>query len=106
MKRMVLVFALSLVVGLALTPKDAGAHHRSHGVHAACCVFIAPGHSFGNHGFRGHPRFFIHQGLVPFPSATVIVVNPAPRPVWVPGFWWWDGFQWLWVPEHWAVPGG
>jgi hypothetical protein len=26
---------------------------------------------------------------------------PAPGPTWVPGFWWWDGYQWVWYPGHW-----
>jgi hypothetical protein len=29
-------------------------------------------------------------------------VAPAPRAVWVQGFWAWNGFAWVWVPPHWS----
>lgn len=46
----------------------------------------------------------------PAPSASVTyvvpgvpsIVAPAPQPVWVPGFWAWNGFTWVWVPSHWS----
>jgi len=25
-------------------------------------------------------------------------------PVWVPGFWSWNGATWVWVPGHWVTP--
>lgn len=68
--------------------------HGHHALHGGRCVFIGPGHPFVAHGFGAH-----HNG------STVIAVHPAPQPVWVPGFWWWNGFQWVWAPGHWAVPG-
>jgi hypothetical protein len=41
------------------------------------------------------------------PSAPVVplapgVVVPPAQLVWVPGFWAWDGFNWVWVPPHWS----
>jgi hypothetical protein len=24
------------------------------------------------------------------------------QPVWVQGFWTWNGFYWIWIPGHWA----
>lgn len=104
MRRMALV--LLLVGGLVLVPGGAWAHHRAHVVVVPCCVFIAPGHAFvprpffPHHGFF-RPRVFVEDGFIqaPFGSSAVIV---TPQPVWVPGFWWWDGFQWIWVPGHWA----
>lgn len=106
MRRIGLALALSLVVGVALLPRPAWAHHRHLRVHVGCCVFIAPVHPFVHHKFFVHhgfirPHPFVHDGFVhPHVGSTVVVVNPPP--VWVPGFWWWNGFQWLWVPGHWA----
>ncbi|MBI3628202.1 MAG: YXWGXW repeat-containing protein [Candidatus Rokubacteria bacterium] len=49
------------------------------------------------------PPVVIQPGVVRshagFPSGVV-----ESRPVWVPGFWTWDGFEWVWVPAHWVIP--
>ncbi len=100
MKRVAL--ALSLVIGLTLLPGAAGAHHRHHGVFVGCCVFIAPVSPFVHH-------HFFHNGFIdPRFGPSVIVGSPAvvvvPQPVWVPGVWQWTGFQWVWMPGHWAIP--
>ena len=29
---------------------------------------------------------------------------PAPRMVWVAGYWQWDGARWVWVVGHWVIP--
>ena len=43
-------------------------------------------------------------GVIQRPAvAPFFLVNPPP--VWVPGFWAWDGFEWVWVPGHWIVQG-
>jgi len=47
------------------------------------------------HFFHASPHFFLH----PHAPSTVII---APQPIWVPGFWAWNGFQWVWVPGHWG----
>jgi hypothetical protein len=26
---------------------------------------------------------------------------PAARPVWQPGYWYWNGWAWVWVPGYW-----
>ena len=50
-----------------------------------------------------HPRF-----SKPFvaPGAAGAVVRDAPgpvqQPVWVDPGWAWDGWQWVWIPGHWA----
>lgn len=40
-------------------------------------------------------------GLRAVPSPAPRAVVPRAQPVWVPGFWAWDGFSWVWVPPHW-----
>ena len=99
MKRIGLALVLSLVIGLTLLPGSAwGRQH--HGVFVGCCVFIGPlSPHFIHHGF-------IQEGFFAAPfGSTVIAVNPAPQPVWVPGSWWWNGFQWVWQPGYWFFPG-
>ena len=48
---------------------------------------------------RGTVGGVIHRPAV----APFFLVNPPP--VWVPGFWAWDGFEWVWVQGHWVVQG-
>jgi len=99
MKRLALAFVLALAVSLTLLAGAAGAHHGHHGFHGGCCVFIGPVSPFFPHPFGLHRHFFFP------PSSTFIVVDAAPQPVWVPGSWWWNGFQWVWWPDHWVFLG-
>lgn len=103
MKRLALAFALALAVSLTLLAGAAGAHHRHHGIFVGCCVFIGPVSPFVHHHFIHHG--FIDPGFAPSVIVTnqVVVVDPVPQPVWVPGSWWWNGFQWVWWPGHWAL---
>jgi hypothetical protein len=32
----------------------------------------------------------------------VHAVKPLHSPVWVSGFWHWNGFGWVWVPGYWS----
>ena len=116
MKRLALAFALALAVSLTLLAGVAGASPRHGGFHgghvtvfvgpgfqSACCVFIGPRHFFGHH------HFFNNGFIDPRFGSSVIVGGPVvvvePQPVWVPSSWWWNGFQWVWWPGHWAFFG-
>ncbi len=101
MRRIALAFALALAVSLVLLPGAAGAHHhhRHHGFVVGCCVFIAPVSPFIHHHFF---HGFIDPRFGPSLGDRVVVVEP--QPVWVPAFWQWTGFQWVWAPGHWIVP--
>ncbi len=59
---------------------------RSHNV----VIFVGSRHPFVHHHFF---RPFVGSVFVPAP-----VVAAPPRRVWVPGFWQWTGFRWVWVP--------
>ena len=41
----------------------------------------------------------VHRPQVP----QFFLANPPL--VWAPGFWAWDGFEWVWVPGYWCVWG-
>ena len=67
-------------------------------------VFISSGQPFVHQHFFS-PHFVHHHFGSPVIITTpVIVVNPAPQPVWVQGSWWWNGFQWVWIPGYWFFP--
>jgi hypothetical protein len=40
----------------------------------------------------------------PPPQPEVVVVQPSPAAVWVPGYWAYDGYRYVWVSGFWAVP--
>lgn len=83
---------------------------------AATLAFTATPVSAWDHGGQPEPSVFprpsdpwSHWGRVYAP--TVIVSPPAVGPhrgafvrgpVWVRGFWGWNGYGWVWVPGHWA----
>lgn len=122
MKRLAILAAgLWLVAGLA---GPARAHHPGHGavvvrarppvtvvvgprVHPAPRL-VAPGfvHVFpqGAHAgvthWHGFAPFLAHPGKVVVVHPRTVVVPVAP--VWIPGFWRWDGVGWVWVTGHWA----
>ena len=53
----------------------------------------------------GSPRPPAVQSEVPPPPvAEEVIVSPGPDYVWVPGCWEWNGWRWVWIRGHWAVP--
>ncbi len=64
--------------GAGITPGAAGIPAAGAG--------ITPGMVGGGIGPHAVPPFFLFN----------------PRPVWFPGFWWWDGFEWVWAPGYWT----
>ena len=53
----------------------------------------------------GSARVGVVVGFAP-PAPVVEVVPPLPAPgyVWQPGYWSWNGFQYVWVPGAYAAP--
>jgi hypothetical protein len=39
----------------------------------------------------------------PPPRVETIAVAPAPRVVWVSGYWMWNRTQWIWIPGSWQM---
>jgi hypothetical protein len=103
-KRIGVSLALGLVIALTLMPHVSWAGGGFVAVHSGdVSVFFGSGHPF----VHGHQHFahrgFFHPVVSPFfVPRPVIVAAPVPRPVWVPGGWNWNGFQWVWVPGHWG----
>ena len=61
-----------------------------------------PAHGQFGHGLKhGHLRRPAFVGPSPVIAVPHVPVFVAPRRVWVPGFYSWTGFYWVWVPGHW-----
>ena len=53
----------------------------------------------------GFPRVGVVVGLAPpAPVVEAVPAPPAPGYVWQPGYWSWNGFQYVWVPGVYVVP--
>lgn len=99
MKRFV-ALALGIVasVGLAIVPASAGAFVGQPS------VFPTIRDPWADWPRRAQTHTTV---VVPVPSAVFVTpgVVGAPvvsQPVWVPGQWAWNGYYWVWVPEHWS----
>ncbi len=64
-------------------------------------VFPRPRDPWASWGLRAsHHHAFADDRFAPaFPGVDV---TPLPQPVWVPGYWYWTGWQWAWVPGYWG----
>ena len=40
----------------------------------------------------------------PPPGSEVVTVQPAPNAVWVPGYWAFNGVQYIWLAGSWQIP--
>ena len=120
--RISLAVTIALMVGLALPPGPARAFNNPGAFDNKADQFRGgfdqkgrPDHV--NPSF-GHRRALVHDGSRTFLNCQVChrtsilpQINHlqsissfgfVPQLVWVPGFWWWDGFQWVWAPGHWT----
>src|SRR5438128_1822445 len=100
MKRFTLGLALLVSLAFMLVPGPAAASgqrfvhqgfvHRGF-VGSPCCARAFP---------RSHVfvrRHFVAPVVVsPFVVSPFVAVTPAPALVFVPGFWSWNGFTWVW----------
>ena len=41
---------------------------------------------------------------MPPPQPEVIVAQPSPDALYIPGYWYFDGAQYVWVNGHWEIP--
>ncbi len=113
MKRIIVTLGLGFLFVLPAGPGWADGFHG--GFHSGGVrVFIGHGHPFLHDRFFFSRRFFVERPffrreiIVPRFRSTVILnapfvaVAPFPARTWIPSFWQWNGFQWVWVPGHWA----
>lgn len=40
----------------------------------------------------------------PPPATDTVTPSPAPNAVWIPGYWSFDGSNYMWVAGHWEIP--
>ena len=108
MRRILIALFLSLgVFGISAVPASARGGSQPH---------FGGGHQFRSFGHSSHrvgPRFhhrhhFARVDRIRHPhSVFLFSVTPgffipfnACEPVWVPGQWVWNGYLWVWLPEH------
>jgi hypothetical protein len=96
--------AAATVLALAAGPVPARA---SDGFHRPS-VFPQPADPWRHWGHpRFHKRFDRSRTVIISPRAPGAESHPGAviirqrQPVWVQGFWAWNGFGWVWVPGHW-----
>jgi len=83
-----------VVFGLvALLPADAGATGPGwNGKHHDPWKHWGDGRDHGHPHFRGHHQYQYRAPVYVVPSHAQ----------WVPGYWGWNGYQWVWVPGYWV----
>ena len=100
MRRFLVAFVMVVGIGFAVTPAGAHDFDRSG---PTTSVFPQPRDPWRSWGVRQE----VPHRLSPAPDhrwagRDVIVATPTPAPVWVPGQWWWDGFNWQWASGYWT----
>ncbi len=69
------------------------------------CVLIAAGVLLAPVAGQADSRVSIGIAIGPPPPPAVVVVPaPAPGYVWAPGYWGWNGYQYVWVEGRWLAP--
>jgi hypothetical protein len=97
MKRLGVLLGLTTILIASVSPGTAAAD----GGYAARyphrfeepSVFPKPRDPWKNWGVRD--RHLQHPG-----APSTVAVPPSAR--WVPGYWQWNGYQWLWIPGYWV----
>lgn len=107
MKRILPALALVLVAGLTFLPTPVLARGFHGGFHGGVRFghvsrFNGHGRHFGHHRLYPYRPFFRPGFAHPYFRPPVHAVKPLHSPVWVSGFWHWNGFGWVWVPGYWS----
>lgn len=108
-RRPVLVLASVLLWGLIAEPAFAS-HVLPPGASPLAQAWHKSSPAIAVHSHPPRLRRRLDGPIVSHPPATFWhpapgFVQPAPPVIWVPGFWYWNGFVWVWVPPHWRVIG-
>ena len=76
-------------------------HSRTY--RAALAALILSGSAFLAAGCAsGNPEYV--QAGPPLPPSEVVIVQPGPEYVWVPGYYGYSGGNYVWVSGQWRVP--
>ena len=76
-------------------------HSRTYG--AALAALILSGSAYVAAGCAtGHPEYV--QAGPPMPPSEVVIVQPGPEYVWVPGYYGYSNGNYVWVQGQWHVP--
>ncbi len=65
-------------------------------------MLIAPG-CYATLSSDGWGHLYV-ESTPPPPYVEVVAGPPAPGYVWVPGYWWWDGADYIWIRGQWELP--
>lgn len=71
------------------------------------CLLIAAGALLAPVAGHADSRVSVGIAIGPPPPPVVVVPQPMPGYAWAPGYWGWNGYQYVWVEGNWlpARPG-
>ena len=82
--------------------------HRSYRSHPRSYrddrVYVRDGrYRFGRGRYYTYHRPIIRHRYFDYrrrPALIIETYEPVPGYLWVRGHWWWDGYEWIWIPGH------
>jgi hypothetical protein len=84
-----------------------GSYHRDHRYNDRRAIHSVNGRFVFNGGYvRSYHRPVFTQRYTSYryrPSIIVENYDPVPGYIWVAGNWNWTGYEWSWIPGHYAV---
>jgi uncharacterized membrane protein YeaQ/YmgE (transglycosylase-associated protein family) len=101
--------ALGALAG-AVIGNNSGSHNGAAGALIGGLVGAIAGGTLGNSvdhekgTIYGQPIAAVPAYPAGAPAADVVTPQPNPYAVWIPGYWSWNGAQYIWIPGYWTLP--
>src|SRR5262245_50219377 len=108
--RRLITLALAGAVSLGgVAAADEHRDHRGHVERHEHHGYYRGGHAYNNRYYYnyGYRPYYGHRYFNYYNRPALIVESYAPRPgyIWVNGWWYWAGVEWLWQPGHYEIGG-
>ena len=94
----------------AIIGNNSGSHNGAAGALIGALAGAIAGGTLGNAAdnengtLYGRPIVAVPQYPASAPAPDIVVAQPSPYAVWVPGYWDWNGYQYNWMAGCWTVP--